>query len=270
MTERLSMGRRFFLMAMMYLGLLILSTPAAAAPVVFSASGNILPTVDAFRTALGPLNPNQPGPFPSGRREINWDGVPDASSAPNSFPVNFFNVISPRGVVFSTPGTSFQVSANASNPTGTPIRFGNLNPSYPGLFEVFSPQRLFTAVGSNITDVTFFVPGSNTPATVSGFGAVFTDVDLASTTSIQFFNQGNLLGSFFVPSATGNGTLSFLGVYFNGGERVSKVRITSGNSALSPNESPSLDLVVMDDFIYGEPRLPGTICGSYLLLLLAQ
>jgi hypothetical protein len=31
------------------------------------------------------------------------------------------------------------------------------------------------------------------------------------------------------------------------------VRITSGNSRLGPNERRGRDLVVMDDFIYGEP-----------------
>jgi len=88
-------------------------------------------------------------------------------------------------------------------------------------------------------------------------------VDLANSTNIQYFDQGNaLLGSFFVPSWTGEQTLSFLGVAFNAGERVSRVRITSGNSILGPNESlPNFDLVVMDDFIYAEPQatpLPGT------------
>ena len=35
-----------------------------------------------------------------------------------------------------------------------------------------------------------------------------------------------------------------------------KVRITSGNAALGPNDAPQLgrDVVVMDDFILGEPR----------------
>jgi hypothetical protein len=130
------------------------------------------------------------------------------------------------------------------------------------MFEVFSAQRLFTAVGSNITDVTFFVPGFPTPATVSGFGAVFTDVDLAGSTSIEFFSQNASLGSFSVPFWTGDKTLSFLGVLFDSGERVSKVRITSGNSALGPGiVSSGSDVVVMDDFIYAEPQatpLPGT------------
>ena len=31
-------------------------------------------------------------------------------SAPNNLPANFFNVNSPRGVIFATPGTAFQVS----------------------------------------------------------------------------------------------------------------------------------------------------------------
>src|SRR3954471_13215530 len=50
-----------------------------AAPVVFQGAGptagSIQSTVDAFRAALGNTNNgNNPGPLPSGRREINWDG----------------------------------------------------------------------------------------------------------------------------------------------------------------------------------------------------
>src|SRR2546430_1870382 len=83
------------------------------------------------------------------RREINWDGVPDTLSAPNNLPANFFNVNSARGVVFSTPGTGFQTSANAGV---APVRFDNLNATYSAQFQTFSPQRLFTSLGSNITD----------------------------------------------------------------------------------------------------------------------
>jgi hypothetical protein len=228
---------------------------AQGAPVVFASAGdapaNITGSVTSFRAALGSLNPNVLGSLGSGRREINWDGVPDAFSAPNALPATFFNVNSPRGVVFSTPGTGFQVSANAGI---SAVEFGNINPTYPTLFETFSPQRLFTAVGSNIMDVTFFVPGSTTPATVSAFGAVFSDVDLPSVTSLQFFGMGNnSLGTFFAPSAAGNETLSFVGVLFNAGEQVGRVRITSGNTIPGANESAAADVVVMDDFIYAEP-----------------
>jgi len=227
----------------------------ASAQVVFSAAGAnaaaIQSTVDTFRTALGALNPNVAGSVGSGRREINWDGVPDAFSAPNNLPANFFNVNSPRGVVFSTPGTGFQVSATAAS--GTPVQFGNIDPSYPNFFEPFSPQRLFTALGSTITDVSFFVPGTTSPALTTGFGAVFSDVDLANTSSLQFFDASNSsLGTFFVPGIAGSDTLSFLGVSFPSAN-ISRVRITSGNQVLAAGNI-ALDLVVMDDFVYGEPR----------------
>jgi uncharacterized repeat protein (TIGR01451 family) len=235
-----------------------------AAPLVRSTTGpdpaTILPTVNQFRADLGgSLNANVAGCFTNGRREINWDGVPDALSAPNNMPANFFNSNSPRGAVFSTAGTGFQVSAAPNNPTGTPLLFGNLNPTYPTLFQVFSTPRLFTQLGSNVTDVTFFVPGSTTPATVSGFGAVFTDVDVAGSTSIAYFDAGgNPLGVFQVPASAGNQTLSFVGVSFTAGERISRVRITSGTTAPGPNDAPpAVDIVVMDDFIYGEPQAPG-------------
>src|SRR5947209_17937852 len=100
------------------------------AAVTFSASGanpaGIQTTVDAYRTALGTLNANVAGSFGSGRREINWDGVPDALSAPNLLPANFFNVNSPRGAVFSGPGSGFEVSATAA--VGQ-IEFDNINPT---------------------------------------------------------------------------------------------------------------------------------------------
>lgn len=264
---------RFFASAVLLSAL----TAAHAVPVVTSASGvdaaSIQASVDAFRTSLGTLNANVVGSFGTGRREINWDGVPDALSAPNNLPANFFNVNSPRGAVFSTPGTGFQVSANAANSTSTAVEFGNINPSYPSLVAPFSPQRLFTAIGSNVTDVNFFVPGSATAASVSGFGVVFTDVDLANISSLTFFDGSNaLLGTFFVPTSRGSEGLSFLGVRFTD-ERIGRVRITAGNQSLGGNESDVADLVVMDDFIYGEPvaltvAIPEP--GTYALMLVGM
>ena len=215
-----------------------------------ASAAAIQATVDAFRTSLGPLNANVAGSFGSGRREINWDGVPDALAAPNNLPANFFNVNSPRGVVFSTPGTGFAVSANASS--GTPTRFGNIDASYSTIFNSFSAERLFTAIGSNVVDVNFFIAGSASSAFTSGFGVVFSDVDLASTTSLQFFDDANVsLGSFNAPV----GLFSFLGVTF-GSAVVRRVRITSGNTALASGATDqngnSRDVVAMDDFIYGE------------------
>ena len=133
----------------------MLTSPAItfAKPVVFSAAGkapsDIQASVDAFRNFLG-ANNGVGGTFGGGRREINWDGVPDALSAPNNMPANFFNANSPRGAVFFTPGSGFQVSANAGV---APIEFDNLRPNSSRKFKVFSPQRLFTAFNSTIVEL---------------------------------------------------------------------------------------------------------------------
>jgi len=214
-----------------------------------TSAAAIQSAVDAYRADLGALNPNVPGSFGSGRREINWDGVPNAFAAPNLMPADFFNVNSPRGAVFTTNGSGFQVSANAGV---APIEFDNINPTYSSLFTILSPQRLFTALDSKRLTVRFFVPGSTTPATSSGFGAVFTDVDRRGTKIAYFNAMGRKLATFDVPISPGSGTLSFLGVRFLE-DRVAEVRITSGKTKLGPNESRGRDLVVMDDFIYGEP-----------------
>ena len=190
--------------------------------------------------------------------KINWDGVPDALAAPNNLPANFFNVNSPRGVTFSTPGTGFQVSADGAI---TPERFGNILVGYSSIFQTFSAQRLFAPLGATVHDINFFVPGSGTASYTSAFGAVFADVDLANTSSLTFFDTNNVsLGTFFVPTA--NNGLSFLGVRFDAGERIGRVRVTTGNSILGNTDTSTNDVVVLDDFIYAEPANvpePGTL-----------
>ena len=109
-----------------------------------------------------------------------------------------------------------------------------------------------------MTDVDFFVPGTNIAASVHGFGVVFTDVDSPNVTSLQFFDlAGVSLGTFFAPNIAGTQTLSFVGVSFPANVRVARVRITSGNQVLAAGNT-MVDGVVMDDFIYAEPQiLPG-------------
>jgi hypothetical protein len=138
-----------------------------------SATGDITTAVNDYRTLLGTLNPNVAGEQPGGRREINWDGVPATFTNNDLFPGNFFNVNSPRGVVFATPGSAFRISDNG---------YVDVNAAYAGEFNVFSAPKLFTARGSTVTDVTFFVAGSTTPALVTGFGSVFADVGLETST----------------------------------------------------------------------------------------
>ena len=232
----------------------LLVAPAAFASfITFESAGvnpaSIAPTRDNFRVAVGGgAIAGGNGSFGGLRREINWDGVPDARSDPNPLPANFFNVNSPRGVVFNTPGTGFIVSANAGS--ATPILFGFSND-----FNTFSPQKLFTAVNSNITDVRFFVPGTLIVATTTAFGAVFVDVETAGT-SMQFFDENDLLIFSRDALVAGNQGLSFLGAAANAGERISRVRLTSGTNTIVSNGvlgNPIDDIVVMDDFLYAEP-----------------
>ena len=138
------------------------------------------------------------------------------------------------------------------------------NPTYGAIFTAFSPLRLFSAIGGRITDVEFSVPGmSNLEARVTGFGAVFTDVDQPdgsrhgnrkASTRMDFFGaDGELLYSSAVPASPGDGGLSFLGIVFEDA-RIAGVQITSGNVAPGADDGRKHDVVVMDDFLYGEPE----------------
>jgi hypothetical protein len=227
---------------------------ASAAPTVRTASGAdaaaITSARDAYRADLGGgTTAGANGSFDGVRREINWDGTPEAQSSPNSLKPDFFNTNSPRGVVFETPGSGFQVSSNAA-----PQNFGNINPSYSTLFKTFSPQKLFTPIGSNVTDVKFFVPGTTTPASVSGFGSVFADVNKDDATSITYYDENGKQVDRIAAPTDPPGGLSFVGASFNDGTRISRVRIITGNTTVGPDDSPSADVVVMDDFLYGEPQ----------------
>lgn len=243
------------------LALLALPSLALAQTVVSGVGANaaaLTPFRDQFRTNLGGGTvAGANGSFGGLRREINWDGVPATFSAPNNLPANFFNVNSPRGAVFSTSGTGFQVSgATTDAGVGQPaaVRFGNIEANYTSTFQTFSAQRLFTSLGSNVYDVDFFVPGTTTPALVSGFGSIFTDVDLASTTTIEYFDKNSVsLGTFSAPVQDLG--LSFIGVSF-ATPSVAKVRITQGTIALGAginDEGSSIDVVAADDFLYSEP-----------------
>jgi hypothetical protein len=236
------------------------SSPALAARTqvrlhLVTGTGNPTKAINKFRTYFGPDNGGAPGGNPRGRREINWDGVPDQFAEPNALPGNYFNgTAAPlaRGAILSTPGDHVAVSADSDNPTHTAVRFGDINPTYASIFKAFSPERLFSPIGSNVVNLTFRVPGTNTPAVVIGFGAVYTDIDRKKNTAFQYFDRkGRLLGKFAAPVSK-NG-FSFLGVVF-ARPRVARVRIQYGTSKLGPNDSKKHDVAVMDDFIYGEPQ----------------
>ena len=263
--------------------LLVWTAPAVAAPTTFTDFGataaDIQDGVDSFRAALGNPNNGNGGPQAGGRREINWDGgtATDGTLAVTPFTV-FQNT---RGATFTTPGVGLTQTPITGGTVdivpgaGTGNSLFDINATYGAAFATFSPNRLFVPLGSNITDGFFSLPGTGgtVPATVRGFGAVFTDVDLAGSASLQFFDpQGNSLGIFNAPCGSGapcsptNGTLSFLGVIFST-EQIARVRIINGNTALGPNDNPAegVDVVALDDFLYAEPRAIPAPAGLTLL-----
>ncbi|HSE40710.1 MAG TPA: hypothetical protein VLH08_08095 [Acidobacteriota bacterium] len=251
------------------LAMLLVALPSAYAqeeivqPIVYQAAGpdaaSIQGTVDAYRLAVGdPLNGNAPGPLANGRREINWDG---GGSDATTDPVTPFNVfLNTRGAQFTTPGIGLsQAPAAGGAQGGLAVLFNN--PTYANIFSTFSPVRLFTPVGSKITDAFFFVPGTNgaTPAAVTGFGVIFTDVDQPNGDTsgkprvrIDYFDAaGNRLYTTFAPASPGDGGLSFIGIVFSDA-RIAHVRIKT-DSRPGPDDGKK-DIVMMDDFIYGEPQ----------------
>ena len=285
--ERPIMKRHVFLNRALAFGLLSVLLPVCQAahaqgntrtdfvpPLVFQAAGStadsIRSTVDAFRDALGDPNGNNPPPLDrSGRREINWDGANPPNVLDTTPPVTPFNTfLNTRGSQFTTPGIGLSQAPLSGGPQGGLAELFH-NPTYATIFSTFSPSRLFTPVGSNITEALFFLPGTNgaAPATVRGFGAVFTDVDQpdgsgprkkkgnrgASTLMEYFDADGKLLFSSFVPASPGDGSLSFFGIVFDDA-LIARVRITTGDVAPGPDDDRKNDIVMMDDFIYGEPQ----------------
>ena len=244
------------------LALLVWSISVTAAPVVIQASGAnpaaIQISVDQFRADLGGANNGVGNTFATGRREINWDGAPDSVSSPNNLP---FNAFLGRGAIFNTVANTtgdnpFILSADSSNPTNAAVRYGDIDPSYAATFQAFSQERLFVARDSNVIEIRFFIPGTKIPATVSGFGAVFCDVDNNNNTFMEFYDAAGKEIAEAAPPYADNG-LSFLGISFNAGERIAKVVMRLGNAPLAPGNvdgQSGVDVVATDDFLYGEPH----------------
>jgi hypothetical protein len=260
------MRKQLVFSAVIALGTLsvLLALPAreARAQVVFQAAGPdagaIQGAVDGFRAALGDLNTT--GAQTTGRREINWDGGGSTATTPPANPFDVF--LDPRGARFTTPGVGLSQAPPAGGAQGgLAVLFDN--PAYETDFGTFSAPRLFTPVGSRITEALFFVPGTNggTRAGVTGFGAVFTDVDEPSgrtpavrhSTRIEYYNASNRrIYTGFVPAAPGDASLSFFGVVFPD-PVIARVRIVTGDAVPGLDDTVR-DIVMMDDFIYGEPQ----------------
>ena len=222
-------------------------------PQVFKATGDINGAITDFRNLLGNLN-TTPGAT-SGRREINWDGVPD-NMIGKALPNDFFNptevgapVARQRGLIYAAGVGEFRVSST---------NFSDIDPASSGEFSTFSGTRTFANISANLWPIGFQVAGETTAAFSRGVGIVFSDVDLPTSTSLEFFEGEKSLGKFFVPPHTTTSSFSFLGVYFPGNERITKVQVkhdgilSDGQTDISAGGQH--DLVIFDDFIYAEPQ----------------
>lgn len=212
-----------------------------------------------FQSMLGGSdNSNNPGTS-TGFRKVNWD----ASSVPFDMPSNFFASSVDRGMTVSSASDEFRVS----NPTDmSDDKFNSINPDASEDFKTFSPSRLFSPLDNNVFEVKFSIPGTqgvNDGATVSGFGAFFSDVDLKSTTKIALYDKNDcLLAERYVEPY--NKGLSFLGIKLEE-KIVSKVVITLGTASLNSDpeararrtllgtEKGERDIVALDDFLFDEP-----------------
>jgi hypothetical protein len=231
-----------------------------------NTSGAALTALNAFEAAIGGVNNGaNPPPQTGGFRAINWDGVKlDGTDFGGSttvisqgktvgIPTNRFQE---RGVQFEEV---YAVSGDG---------FQSVNPNVSAaLFPAFSPNNTFAMFNQNSIGLSFVLPslhaGTPVPAATTGFGAIFRNVEIAGTTSIEYFSGDRSLGKFFVPVGT-QGQAEFLGELFSS-PVVTSVQITLGTDVLfsfngttfSSNtaDSPGTahNLVVTDDFVYAEP-----------------
>ena len=215
---------------------------------VVQANGDLTAVLTDFRTTVGdPAHGAGTGPQPAGRREIRWDGVPADQTNTDTFPIDFFRG---AGLISTTDGIGLRVSDND---------FGDVNPSYAEQFESFSQAKTFMSTGSARMTLTFRLAGTDTPGIVNGFGIVFSDIDREGSAYIELYDADDAsLGRYLAPARADAAGHSFVGVVYDR-PLIARVEVISGEAALAAGREDvssggTDDLVVTDDFLYGEPQ----------------
>ena len=241
--------------------------PAAdAAPVVTQATGpntaSIQAAVDQFRNDLGANNAGGP-PAQSGRRQIAWDGVPDGRAAPSFMPEDQFRNL---GALFSTPGVGFEVSGDDDSDNGSPDADpgpGRVHGSEPELcdaFAPFSPERLFAPIGSQRHGDARSWSRTPTPPPkpMASASCSATSISAGPTKLELLAADGESLGICEAPATAGNeSVLVPRACASTPASAIALARITTGAAPLGNDDvtqGGAADIVVMDDFIYGEPQ----------------
>ncbi len=184
---------------------------------------------------------------------MNWDGVPDDMTG-LKLAGDFFNPTAAGAPVALQRGLIYGGDADA---IVSKQSFSEVNPLAAPEFQNFSGDKSFAVVNATLWPVEFRVAGQTMAAAVRGFGAVFTDVDKSQSTFIEFYDEQESLGRFYVPQQENGSRFSFLGVYFP--ERKATRVLIGHEGKLTDAEKDitqggTSDLVILDDFIYSEPR----------------
>lgn len=247
---------------------LVSNTCQSAAPQVFSGSGAAATSSsEAFKAAIKTASGKDSS-------RIGWDAVKLDGTDANpktriisanktvEIPTNRFQNL---GVIFADPYT---VSGDG---------FASVNPNTAGQFPAFSPNNTFAMFDPkdgqfedrNIQQK-FVLPNTETDAGTRGFGAIFMDVEINGSSSIEYFGKdakGNKisLGKYYVGAGSATGEAQFLGVLFDS-PVIAEVEITVGSKALFSFNGSSvkafgaedlgkyIDLVVTDDFLFAVPE----------------
>jgi len=233
---------------------------AFATTQTFTASGtaNVTAAIAAFEAASGGANTAGGPPAAAGFRTINWDGVKlNTTDFPGTRVIVLNKVVGIPVNRFASRGATFAEVYAVSGDD-----FVSVNPAMSGQFSPFSPNNTFAMFNETSIEMSFNLPGDPlTPAAVRGFGVVFLDVESPNTSGIQFFHGKTSLSHVFAPVASGQP--SFVGVLFDT-PQVTNVEIIPGTAAIfsfngttvttgPPENLPTTDLAVTDDFVYSEP-----------------
>jgi hypothetical protein len=232
-----------------------------------TGAGTASAALASFETAIGGANNgNTAQPLTGGFRDINWDGVAldgtDFGGGANTTVISKGSTVGIPLNRFQTRGVYFGAVYAVSNDG-----FATVNPNAAGLFPAFTPKNTFVMFNDNGIDFKFVVPSATGTDVVSaasrGFGAIFLNVETATSASIEYFNGNTSLGKFFAPVGT-QGQPEFLGELFSS-PIVTNVQITCGTDVLFSFDGTHFtstakndpmnghSLVATDDFVYAEP-----------------
>ena len=247
---------------------LVIIPEAQAGTLVFQGVGaDAAKALADMKTAIGGVDNLNAAPQTSGFRTIDWDAVRlDGTDVnPNTQVIDLNKTVAIPENRFQVRGTIFAERFAVSGDD-----FASVNPATTGEFPAFSPKNTFVnfdkqsgQFDDRLIKQSFTFPGTTNAAGTRGFGAIFKDVEIANTSSIEYFNGSQSLGKYSVPVGS-SGDTEFLGVLFDD-PIVTSVTLTVGTNSLfsfdgnsfqsfgAENLQNGIDLAVTDDFVYAEP-----------------